>query len=246
MKYSETWEPSKFIEHNGRLRASNNPIEVGIGSRLMANIIAQEYEHYLPKYAKGRLLDLGCGKVPLYGAYRHLVSETYCVDWGGSPHETRHLDLHWDLCQPIPLQSDYFDTVILSDVLEHIASPDLLMAEIFRLLKKDGFLIMNVPFFYCIHESPNDFYRYTKFALEKIIKTSGLSKIEIKATGGSIEVISDILSKHFQFMPVVGKPIALSLQHLVLLARKIVPGKIIAKKTTEAYPYGYFVIAKKI
>jgi SAM-dependent methyltransferase len=212
----------------------------------MAEIVAHEYEQYLPKYAKGRLLDLGCGKVPLYGAYRHLVSENYCVDWGGSPHEIRHLDLCWDLCQPLPLQSDYFDTVILSDVLEHIADPDLLMGEVFRLLKKDGYLIMNVPFFYCIHESPYDFYRYTKFALERIIKKSGLTTVEIKATGGSIEVISDILSKHFQFIPIVGKFLALSLQYGVLLARKLAHGKIIAKKTTEAYPYGYFVIAKKL
>lgn len=211
----------------------------------MADIVAQEYEHYLPEYAQGRLLDLGCGKVPLYGAYRRLVLDTYCVDWGGSPHETRHLDLHWDLCQPLPLQSDYFDTVVLSDVLEHIAKPDLLMSEIFRLLKKDGHLIMNVPFFYCIHESPNDFYRYTKFSLKNIINNTGLTTIEIKATGGSIEVISDILSKHLQFVPIIGKPLALILQNGVLLARKFVRGKIIAKKTTEAYPYGYFVIAKK-
>ena len=61
MQNKKDWRPSKFIYKNGKLRASRNPDEVGVGSRLMVDIIAEFYDGQIKKHVKGKLLDLGCG-----------------------------------------------------------------------------------------------------------------------------------------------------------------------------------------
>ena len=82
MKNIEKWTPSKFVISNGKLKASRNKNEVGISSRLMIDLIALLYDEYIPKYVKGNLVDLGCGKVPLYAVYKNYIDENICVDWG--------------------------------------------------------------------------------------------------------------------------------------------------------------------
>lgn len=57
MKHPDSWKPSKFVYKRGKLIASRDPIEVSIGSRLMADLIAVFYSNSLPCHAKGRLLD---------------------------------------------------------------------------------------------------------------------------------------------------------------------------------------------
>lgn len=167
MRNKESWKPSKFIYKKGRLTATKDPAELAIHSRLIADITAKNYEHLLSKYAHGKLLDLGCGKVPLYAAYRDHVEENICVDWENSLHQNEFLDFNCDLTQNLKFNDGEFDTIILSDVLEHIPEPQRLWDEMARILAPDGVIIMNVPFFYFLHELPHDYYRYTEYALRR-------------------------------------------------------------------------------
>src|SRR5437660_6527726 len=121
MKNKEDWIPSKFVYKNGRLIGSRDPAEVGVSSRLIADIIAHFYDQYLKQYARGRLLDLGCGKVPFYAAYQELATDVLCVDWESSLHQSCHIDLELDVRRDFPFGDNEFDTIILSDVLEHIS-----------------------------------------------------------------------------------------------------------------------------
>ena len=71
MKNIENWKPSKFTyNRRGKLIASKNLKEVGAGSRLMGNLVAEFYDEALRVYSKGKLIDLGCGKIPLFAAYK--------------------------------------------------------------------------------------------------------------------------------------------------------------------------------
>ena len=92
MRNKEKWSPSKYIHKKGKLVASRDRKEVGIGSRLIADLVAELYDRNLKQHAKGKLLDLGCGNVPLYGAYRELVTDNICVDWGNTLHKSEYLD----------------------------------------------------------------------------------------------------------------------------------------------------------
>jgi len=245
LRNCETWKETKFVLKSGSLLSSSDPMEVSVGSRLMANLIAANYLPALKSYASGRLLDLGCGKAPLYGAYKDLVTEITCVDWGNSLHQTDYLDKEADLTRPLEFPDAAFDTIILSDVLEHIPVPLDLCREIARLLSPGGKLIMNVPFYYPLHEVPHDFYRYTEFALRRFMEISEMRIIYLQPFGGALEIISDIVSKNIMKLPIVGRLAAGALQRISWWFVNSGVGARLSKKTSSQFPLGYFMVAER-
>jgi SAM-dependent methyltransferase len=245
MKNEDKWNPSKYIYKKGKLIASRDRKEVQAGSRLPADLIAEFYDQALKNHVSGKLLDLGCGKVPLYQAYKDHIKENICVDWENTRHKNEYLDFNCDLTKQLPFKNDEFDTIILSDVLEHIPQPEKLWKELFRILSNKGKLIMNVPFFYCLHELPHDYYRYTEYALKKFVRDSGLNLVQFSCIGGSPEVFADILSKHLQFIPFMGVPLSICIQYMTKIFIQTSFGKKVSEKTSEAFPFGYFLIAEK-
>lgn len=245
MQSVDTWKPGKFIYRKNRLIASRDTREVGISSRLNTDLVAGFYDAFLKKYAGGKLLDLGCGKVPLYSAYKNYVTDNTCVDWGNTLHKNQHLDHECDLTKPLPFEDGIYDTVILSDVLEHIPGPELLLKEISRVLSSDGILLLNVPFFYWLHEEPHDFYRYTEFALRHLSEISGLKVIDLTPVGGAPEIMTDIYAKNILCVPVIGKPLAIIAQWFTTLFIHTGFGAKISRSTARKFPLGYFMVAKK-
>ena len=245
MQHPERWTPSKYVQRRGHWVASRDTRQVGIGSRLIANLVAARYELYLPRYARGRLIDLGCGQVPLYGAYRELVCEVTCVDWAASPHPISHVDREADLGAKLPFDDASFDTVILSDVLEHVPTPELLWHEMARLLTPGGHALINVPFLYGVHEAPHDYYRYTGFALRRHAEQAGLDVRVLASVGGSLHVLADLLAKHLAQLPLLGVPLALGVQGVVALLDQTAAGRRLAERSGARFPLGYFLVVAK-
>ena len=216
-----------------------------MASRLSADVIAGCYQRHLPAHAKGRLLDLGCGKVPLYASYQDLVTECVCVDWANTAHKNEYLDKECDLTQALPFADGEFDTIILSDVLEHIPTPEQLCAEMARSLASGGKLIMNVPFYYWLHEEPHDFYRYTEFALRRFVSLAGMELVLLESTGGTPEVLADILAKVLVRVPVIGRVLASVVQSMTLSFVGTRLGGKVSGATRKKFPFGYFLVAVK-
>ena len=238
MRNVDNWRASKFELHKGVVRASRNAQNVGIGSRLIVDLIGKIYQDQIPKYCSGKLLDLGCGHVPLYFLYRDLIDESVCVDWAESIHQNEHLDIVHDLTQPLPLNDNQFDTVVCSDVLEHIPTPLTTFAEISRVLKPGGKLLLNVPFMYWVHEQPHDFHRYTEFALRHYCAEAGLNVVDLRSCGGSLDVVSDVMSKTFMQLGKIGLPFALTCHWLACLLRPLI-------QNSAQFPLFYFLVASK-
>lgn len=169
--------------------------ELAATSRLVTRLTADAYVSALRSHARGDLLDLGAGKVPLYGAYRDLVDSVTCADWGNSLHASSHLDLLCDLTQPLPLGAATFDTVLLTDVLEHLPNPDLLLGEVSEVLRPGGKVIIGTPFLYWVHEAPHDHHRYTRYRLEALCSSAGLDVVSVSAYGDGVHVVGDIVAK---------------------------------------------------
>jgi len=241
MKNQTRWAATKFELHRGRWRGSRDSGELGVGSRLISDLVAAQYQAHLPTHARGRLLDLGCGKAPLYGAYAPHVSEVTCVDWAPGD----YIDLHCDLSRPLPFEAGRFDTIVLSDVLEHIPEPALLWGEMARVLAPGGKIIMNVPFYYSVHAHPHDYYRYTNFAIERFASLNGLKLVQLQAVGGINEIFADLLAKALSKLPLLGPPLATGLQTLARAFVRTGPGARIARVSSRHFPLGYFMIAQR-
>lgn len=245
MKNIESWGATKFQLRGGTLRATRDTRYVRVGSRLVVDLIASRYPSLLTEYAQGRLVDLGCGNVPLFATYKSIVTEVVCIDWQESPHAINHVDHVCDLNGQIPLPDASVDTVLISDVFEHIAKPWVLWAEICRILKPGGHVIGNVPFLYWVHEAPHDYHRYTEFALRRYGEDNGLQVCEVSAVGGLIEVIVDITGKAFAALPFVGRAIAAGAAALGFAWYRTRLGKRVAEKSARLFPSGYFFVMCK-
>ncbi len=112
-----------------------------------------------------------------------------------SLHKSKHIDVFADLNKPLPLASSSADCILSTSVLEHISEPELLFSEMSRILKNGGHLILSVPFLYHIHEEPDDFFRYTKFGLEKLSKDAGFEIVFLRHYGSAAGVMVDVFSK---------------------------------------------------
>jgi SAM-dependent methyltransferase len=166
----------------------------------------------------GKILDSGCGSMP----YKELIlSNDKVVDYVGLDIETGlnyedvKADVLWD-GSIMPFEDASFDVVISTEVLEHVPNPDAYLAEVKRVLKPGGMFFFTVPFLMSLHEVPNDYYRYTPFALEMIFERNGFEKVEIKSMGGYNAAMAQMLGlwvnmhlwgKKKKIMRVIAKPI---------------------------------------
>lgn len=98
-------------------------------------------------------------------------------------------DLAWN-GTTIPLDDASVDCVLLTEVLEHCHDPDAVLAEVARALRPGGFLFLTVPFIWPMHTVPHDEFRYTPFALRRLLLRAGFEPGAIEATGGRHAVLA--------------------------------------------------------
>lgn len=148
--------------------------------------ILEVIKKYIP-FFRGRLLDVGCGQMP----YKKLICENSKItDYVGIDIEDAIIynkevkpDFKWDGTS-MPFKSNEFDTVIMTEVLEHVPYPINTLKEVHRVLNVGGFVLFTVPFLWPLHETPHDEYRYTPFSMKRIFEQAGFNNIEIFSMGG--------------------------------------------------------------
>ncbi len=245
MKNADRWQPSKYVMRGGRLRATRDVAVLGVGSRLVADLVASRYAEHVPRWARGRLADLGCGLVPLYATYQPHVDAVTCMDWPQSLHASPHVDLPMDLNKPIDWPDASLETIVLSDVLEHLPDPRGVWREMARLLSPGGHALINVPFLYGVHEAPHDYARYTQFALRRFAEDVGLQVVCLESLGGSLHVLADLLAKHVAALPWVGHGLAALIQSAVGGLDATPLGRAMVQRTGDRFPLGYFMVVRQ-
>lgn len=121
---------------------------------------------------KGIVLDIGCGVKP----YKSLIEQN-CVHYFGLEHSINNkgygeVDIVGDALL-LPFANESVDCVLLFQVLEHVPEPAKTLKEIYRVLKKDGIILITTPFIWGEHEQPYDYYRYTRYGLKHLLLQSG-------------------------------------------------------------------------
>jgi len=140
-------------------------------------------------YAGGVLLDVGCGQRRHEGIFLPVVARYIGLDYppvssavwaaaGGA-----RLEIGGD-GQRLPIASASVDTVLCTQVLEHVAEPAQLMRELARVLRPGGYAIVTAPQEWGIHQEPFDFYRYTRYGLVYLAGQAGLKVALVRNRGG--------------------------------------------------------------
>lgn len=149
---------------------------------LAYNVVDKFLEKY-SRYYKGILVDLGCGEAPYKEYFLQYVDKYIGVDWTNTLHNSK-ADIISNLNEKINLPDEYADTVVSLSVIEHLCEPQIFLNECYRILKSDGYLILQAPFQWWVHEAPYDYFRYTPYAFKYMLEKAGFVDIEVEPQTG--------------------------------------------------------------
>ncbi|MDR2579676.1 MAG: class I SAM-dependent methyltransferase [Fibromonadaceae bacterium] len=167
--------------------------------------LAEEMKLFASSVPSGALvLDAGSGSAPYRELFAHAKYESadFCkVDKRYEP-STYICDL-----ANIPAESERYDFVILSQVMEHLSEPQKVLTELHRILKKGGIIFASAPLFWEEHEQPYDFFRYTQFAWKKLFAEAGFEIQKLDWLEGYYGTISHLFSlmnnlPKYKFLPI--------------------------------------------
>jgi Methyltransferase domain. len=108
-------------------------------------------------------------------------------------------DVYYD-GNTIPFETESIDGVFSSETFEHIFNLDTIIAEIYRVLKLNGLILITCPFTWPEHEVPYDYARYTSFAIKDKLINQGFEIIDFTKTGNYISSVIQLQSLYVYFM----------------------------------------------
>lgn len=152
-------------------------------NRLAYRQLAAALRYSADRYASGRLLDIGCGTKPWRETFADRVDEHLGADHEQTLHGLAAVDIVCD-AYSVPLAEGSVDTILLTEVLEHLERPADALAECLRLLRAGGHVIATTPFSWPLHEAPRDFFRYSPHGLRHVAETVGLEVVEMRPLSG--------------------------------------------------------------
>jgi SAM-dependent methyltransferase len=190
--------------------------------KIAADLLLAAVTEAAATHARGRLVDIGCGAKPYEPLFARHVDSYYGIDFksDASLHygEGTKADLFVDGTDT-KLPSGSFDTVLSTQVLEHVLETEKYIAECHRLLAKGGKGIFTVPFVWQTHAEPNDFFRFTRFSLERLFQKAGFRIVELRPVGGAYATIlqTRIVSLHCRELKSLPLRALRKMRNLVLL-----------------------------
>ena len=201
------------------------------------------------KNFKGTVYDLGCGERPYEKDILKVADKYIGVDWGDTLHNLK-ADIVSDLNKPLPIDSEVAETVTSFQVIEHLCEPQIMLNEAYRILKRNGNIILTVPFQWWIHEAPYDYFRYTIYGLRYMFEKSGFKDIKITSTSGFFSMW--ILKMNYFSARIIQGPKLVRLIFRAIMipiwcvSQMLAPILDKLDRNPELETSGYTVVAKKI
>lgn len=141
-------------------------------------------------YLNGKVLDLGCGK----GKYKNIILTRATKYMGADLYGDENIDIRTN-AKKTPFEDSSFDSIVCLQVLEHIDEPHKVINECFRILRKGGYIILTTPWLYPFHGEPDDYYRFSRRALEFLFHNAGFEIIKLESRGGRFRILSAFARK---------------------------------------------------
>lgn len=190
------------------------------------------------KYIRGRTLDLGAGNAKYRGIIKPLCSEYVTYDMVPGP----NINIVGDILN-LDLPDNSFDTVISTQVLEHVSKPWVMIGQINRILTDQGICILSAPFLIPFHADPHDYFRYTKEGMTSLFKDQGFEIIECSSYGKTFSVLSEFI--HFSLFNPYQQNKNKYWHWLMPKIEKLLVFLDRFSKSTIIYP-NVFIVAKKL
>lgn len=161
----------------------------------------------IPSKPGGKILDIGCGDGKELLKLQEDGWQTYGVEISDLAaeyvRENYGLNVFTGIVEDAGFGDEFFDVIILSHVVEHLSDPKTTLAEINRILKKDGILVISAPnanSFEAKHfekywigwDLPRHFYHFTPNTITSLLGKLGFVVMEIKYDNNPNNILSSL------------------------------------------------------
>jgi len=138
----------------------------------------------------GLTLDVGAGGYDRYSGL--FSSERYIrLDFNIQNKPDLVADAH-----ALPFKHEVFDSIVCTQVLEHLKNPFLAVSEFRRILKPQGIVLLTVPQVNELHEEPHDYYRYTRFGIIHLLETNHFEILSVDQRGGFFSTLAQQIIRY--------------------------------------------------
>lgn len=132
----------------------------------------------------GRILNIGAGGTRV--KLENVVEMEYSI--------FRHTDVVAD-AHRLPFADAAFDAVVSFNTFEHLYDPEAAAAEIHRVLKPGGRLVVHTAFLQPLHEPPHHYYNTTEFGLRRWFQAFDIKGVSVSENFNPAHVIAWLISE---------------------------------------------------
>jgi len=129
------------------------------------------------------VLDAGAGESRFRSQFSRQRYVALDNRQGDTAWDYSRLDVIGDLLN-LPLREGSCDALLNVVVLEHTPDPNRVVRELHRVLRPGGRMLIAVPMIWDIHQAPHDYFRFTRYGLERLLSAAGFKIASLVAVGG--------------------------------------------------------------
>jgi SAM-dependent methyltransferase len=187
-----------------------------------------------------KVLDAGAGELAHAPYFEHCRYVGVDLAVGDATWDYGKLDAIADLTA-LPFPEGSFDACINIVTLEHIREPGCALREMARTLRPGGRLLLIVPHEWEVHQSPHDYFRYTRHGVAYLLNKAGFVEYSIEPVGGYFRLLARRLLNGLQFFGGLGFAVAA----IFLVPPALVLPWFDSLDRDRNFTLGYICIAKK-
>ena len=154
---------------------------------MIKKITRKNMRAFLSRHATAeRVLDLGAGGSPFANLFPNRV--TADIDPERKP------DIVAD-AEHLPFKDNEFKCILCTEMFEHVKDPFQAEQEIRRVMAPGGKLILTTRFVFPLHDTPEDYWRFSKYGLAELFRAWKIIEIlpetkDFSAIGALLQRIS--------------------------------------------------------
>lgn len=152
---------------------------------------------------KGSLIDIGCGSKPFKSLFNKLEKyegidfPQYSTNKDFTREEPEYFfNKSYNQNYLLPFKNGEYDNSVAFQVLEHHVNPEVMISEMVRITKKNGFILITAPFLGGVHEEPHDYQRYTKYGLRHLFEKNNCKIVKIIEQGSFFSTVAMLFNEY--------------------------------------------------